>query len=269
MKLLPEKLPDCLDKPVEKTVTPLAENVGKTLGDLWFLIFGGISHAAEKKRLKYALGLKAFKESLEAKVKAIPNENRIEPDTQNVCQAMENAKYCVENEDLREMFANLIASTMDKEKYKQVHPSYSEILKQMTSCDAQLLKNFIYTPNLPICAFQLKCANGSFTRLTDYTYFKKNTDFDVETNSIILTSLERLGVIKIHIGEWLNDDRLYQIYENSDIFMKYKKMYNNNQNEVVIEKGFAALTPLGKILLKVCCPPTKVIESTLDLTQYI
>lgn len=92
-----------------------SKNVGQTLSDCWFLVFGGISQLAEKRKLKYAKDLEEFKQSLSSKITSIPKENRVEANTQIVMPALENAKYCVEEPSLREMFANLISSSLDIE----------------------------------------------------------------------------------------------------------------------------------------------------------
>ena len=57
--------------------------------------------------------------------------------------ALENAKYCVEEPSLREMFANLISSSLDIEKQDIVHPSFSDILKTMTATRCSKLKTNI------------------------------------------------------------------------------------------------------------------------------
>lgn len=263
--IIPEDLPDCIDNPIEEAITPVAKGIGKTLGDLWFLAMGGLSQLAEKKRIKYAAELDEFKKSLEKKVNAIPTENRVEPNTQIACQALEDAKYCADNKDVREMFANLIASTMNSELCNAVHPSYSIILKQMTSEDAKFFQNFIGNSNLPICRFKLQFDNRSFSTLIDYSYFAKKDAKreEVNSNALILSSLERLGIISLHFDSHIKHTELYQVYVDSDIFKNFKKLYSADEYKVVLVKGYADLTVLGKNLLDICCPTKKI---TVNIT---
>lgn len=258
--IIPEDFPDCIDRPVEEAITPVAKGIGKTLSDLWFLAMGGLSQLAEKKRIKYAIELEEFKESLEKKVNAIPTENRVEPNTQIACQALEDAKYCADNKDVREMFANLIASTMNSEFCDAVHPSYSIILKQMTSEDAKFFQNFIGKSNLPICRFKLQFDNRSFSTLIDYSYFTKKDAKreEVNSNALIISSLERLGIISLHFDSYIKHTELYQVYEDSDIFNVLKKIYSADECKVVLVKGYADLTVFGKKLLDICCPIKRV-----------
>ncbi|MDE5995014.1 MAG: DUF4393 domain-containing protein [Oscillospiraceae bacterium] len=259
--IIPEDLPDCIDKPVEEALTPVSKGIGKTLSDLWFIAMGGISQCAEKKRAKYAIDLDKFKKTLEEKVEAIPSERRIEPNTQIACQALEDAKYCAENKDIREMFANLIASTIDSKMCQKAHPSFSAILKQMTTKDAILFKSFIGNTKLPVCNFVLNFTNHTHRELLNYVYLKqKETEQDeIDSNSLALSALERLGLIHLYFDSCLVGESLYQVYADSNIFQSCKETYESDTVKVVIQKGYAELTVLGRNLLEICCPPTKII----------
>lgn len=128
--LINVELPSSIDHAVENLTKPITTNIGQTFGDLWFLVFGGISQAAENRKLKYANDLENFKEEVESKINEIPEEKRVEPNLQTVAPALENSKYCVESEQLRTMFANLISRSMNKVYSQYIHPSFADILKK-------------------------------------------------------------------------------------------------------------------------------------------
>lgn len=118
------------------------QNMGTTLADIWYLVFGGISQAAEKRKLKYSYALQEFENELKEKISKIPKDKLIEPDIQVIAQALEAAKYCVEKKELRHMFANLIANSLNDNTYEDVHPIYISIIKSLTPFDAKLLLDF-------------------------------------------------------------------------------------------------------------------------------
>ena len=130
---------------VDTALTNIADEptrqMGSTLGDIWFLVFGGIGHLAEKKKMRYAFALEKYKEELHDKIADIPIENRIEADIQIIAPALEASKYCIEKEELRRMFVELIASTVDREKEAIVHPIFIDIIKRLSHIDAQLLRS--------------------------------------------------------------------------------------------------------------------------------
>ena len=254
--LLPEKLPDSVDKAIANITEKPTNEIGEIFNDLIYLVFGGLHSTAEKMRIKRDYAIKEYEKICKEKYENIPLENRVEPNTQIICQALEDSKYCVENEDIREMFANLIASTMDSRTYKTVHPSFSEKLKQMTPQDAKFFKNFIGDKTLPICNFNLKYKEGSYITLFNYVYIKSENDSleEAESNSLVLSTLESLGIICTDFINPLANGNLYLIYENSDIFKMYKEQYETDAIEVGIKVGSAELTVLGKNLLTICCP---------------
>ena len=75
------------------------------------------------------------------KIFAIPEENRISPNLRIAKGVFENVINLEENEaTLREMFANLLAGSMDNRKSDGVHPSYAKLISELSEDDAKFLK---------------------------------------------------------------------------------------------------------------------------------
>lgn len=252
------ELPDVVEKPVEEVITPVATSIGKTLSDLWFLAMGGISHKAEKKKIKYAFDIEKLKKSLEEKTEAIPLKNRVEPNTQIICQALDDSKYCVEDEDIREMFANLITSTMDSRFSKTVHPSFSLILKQMSSTDAKFLLKFRTSNQLPICNIKEDYleSDAQLTLFSDY--YVEQIDHSEQTiydNAFTISTLRRLGLINVTYSRYLAANNIYDVFNESLFFRGYSDAKNGDPDiSITLVKGIMELTHLGKNFLKTCCP---------------
>lgn len=244
-------IPDSVDNALKNLSDEPTKNMGATLGDLWFLVFGGISHAADKRKLKYAHELETYKMELEESIEKIPAEKRIEPSVQVTAQALENSKYCVESKDLRDMFTNLISNSMNIDYQQYVHPSFAEMIKQMSPIDGQILKIFKHgsSNGLPICDFRLSREKGYLTIIEKV--FLDGPTQNVEICSTSLSSLEHLGLITIPFSTYLVDDELYKKFESHPLFIFYKEHYKEH-GEVYIEKGKAALTPLGRSFVNLC-----------------
>ena len=56
---IPE-LPDSVDNALKNLSDAPTKSIGQTLSDAWFLVFGGISHQANKRRMKYAHDLEIY-----------------------------------------------------------------------------------------------------------------------------------------------------------------------------------------------------------------
>lgn len=175
------------------------QNMGTTLADIWYLVFGGISQAAEKRKLKYFYALQEFEKELKEKISKIPEDKLIEPDIQIVAPALEASKYCVEKETLRDMFSTLITSSMNINFNNIAHPSYIEILKHLSDFDSKLLV-MIYQHN-----------TSSFTNLIENN-ISNLYDF-VKYLSLSFCNLENLGLIYYNV-----DNSYIKFYDQKDLF---------------------------------------------------
>lgn len=84
----------------------------------------------------------AFKKEIEDKVSRIQERRRVMPYMPLFGLALETGKYYYNQNEMRELFANLIAKLFDVEMYKVLHPAYIEIIKQLSPLDAKLLAEF-------------------------------------------------------------------------------------------------------------------------------
>lgn len=115
------------------------QNIGTTLADIWYLVFGGISQAAEKRKLKYAYDLQEFEKELKEDASKIPKDKLVEPDIQIIAHALETAKYCIDKEELRHMFSKLISNSLSSDYKDEIRPIYIHILSFISLLDVQLL----------------------------------------------------------------------------------------------------------------------------------
>lgn len=129
------------DKVLQNVIESSGKCIADTFSDIWYIVLGGsLSFIAEKKRIKYAASLQKYKEEIEEELSKIDDENVIEADIQMMGQALEDSKFCVEKEDLRKMFAKLVASSVDSNKVKYVRPIFCNIVKHLTPLDAKILR---------------------------------------------------------------------------------------------------------------------------------
>ena len=78
--------------------------------------------------------------AIEQKIEAIPKDRLIEPEAYIVVPAIQQLGYSYSSEELRELYANLIVSSMDTEKKEQVHPAFVDILKKLTPDEAKIIQ---------------------------------------------------------------------------------------------------------------------------------
>ncbi|MCD7863586.1 MAG: DUF4393 domain-containing protein [Lachnospiraceae bacterium] len=249
---LPE-VPDSVDTALKNLTDKPTKNIGTTLSDVWYLVFGGISHKADIRRLKYSAELEKYKAELDEAISTIPLEKKIEPSVQITAQALENSKYCVEEPELRSMFSTLIANSMNADYNQKIHPSFAEIIKQMSPLDAKVLRMFKHTnaAGLPLCNFRLVADNGGYYELSEKILLNTTLDNAIPYSQA-LSSLERLGLLSISSDVYLNNDAYYEKFKEHPLYAIYQKQFPSKR--IDINKGKVAPTLLGRSFIEVCVP---------------
>ncbi len=245
-------LPKSVDNAIQNLSDLPTKAVGKTFSDIWFLVFGGISQAASQKRLQYAKELELFEQELSDSISKIPAEKQIDPSIQVTAQALENSKYCIEEKELRQMFATLISNSMNSDFQNDIHPSFAEIIKQMTPMDANIITVFKSSPTtgFPLCQYRLQKDIGHRTLLDNV--FLQYPDPDLSKIAVSISSLSRLGLLYTSYAELFSDEKRYLPFREHLWFKQLQQRFPHD--DITLEKGIVTLTPLGRSFIKVCVP---------------
>ena len=118
---------------------PTIIETGKTLS-----IIPQTINAALVPLRKWIIGREySFKETealLAKKLEKVKLENIVEPEAYIAVPAIQSISYCMNNEELRNLYANLLANSMNKDIKDNVHPSFVNIINQMSPMDAIIFK---------------------------------------------------------------------------------------------------------------------------------
>ena len=184
-----------------------------------------------KANITFKYKLESFEADLKEKIKGIPDENLQVPPTMISGPLLEVLRYTYDEDELRDMYENLLASAMDSRSIGKVHPSFVDAIKQMSPIDAKVIK--IIADN-----YQLRCARISFKITgTNKVYIKGMPNhYVVELSTIAdpfiisasITNLERLGLITVHIGGITYED------------------YESMKSDPYVQKRFEYFKQLGK-----------------------
>lgn len=224
----------------------------QTLQDWWYINYGhDVSNQAALLRAKNEIDVENLKNSTLQQVATIPPENIQEPPLKILGPALEASKYYIGEEELRSMFAKILASSFDDRKNSIIHPSFVEIIKQLDITDALILQflkeqNYVTDSPIPCMKAVINSDNGSKT-VFPIIYFIDGSE-GVNELAPSLTNLERLGLLKIKSDTYATNDSKYDfIRTNSSIRYMLK-----NHPEISLEKMCFSITPLGKNFLEVC-----------------
>ncbi|MDT2781410.1 DUF4393 domain-containing protein [Vagococcus fluvialis] len=233
-----------------------AEGPGQVLDDVMTLVgFDRLHEVAEKKRAKRDQNIKDYKNSIATEIAKIPEDNIQEPPLSIVGPALEASKFYIEEEQLRDMFANLIASSMDKSKNSSNHASFVEIIKQMDFVDATIL-NFIFfqIPSKILALAKLGETTENGGSIFHYENLVGFSIQDVSTNQIAssIQNLNRLGLITIDYMSSFTEDVHYNYVEQSNEYIELSNKINNHVGQINITRGISKITPYGINFCKTC-----------------
>ncbi|WP_215113410.1 DUF4393 domain-containing protein [Exiguobacterium sp. s63] len=241
-------------KILENALSDPAKEVGRFVSNIFYVVFSPINFPTEKYRLRQEKNLEAYSKSLDTEISKIPESNLIDPPLNIVGPALEASKYYIEDEPIRNMFAKLIASSMNSETTSNAHPSFIEMIKQMTPLDAQNLSLIgVNDTGLPIanCLVLADINSGELPILRDL-FLNNDNCKDHYLNAASLKNLERLGLIELdYLFHFKNDD-LYEPFQKTEEYLKIVELSNKKGYEVSLQKGRAQVTTFGNQFYNVC-----------------
>lgn len=224
----------------------------QTLQDWWYVNYGhNLSDQKAYLIAKQEANVEQLKHDILQNVSTIPPENVQEPSIKVLGPAIEASRYYIEEKELRDMFAKLIASSLDDRKNNELHSSFVEIIKQLDVLDAKIVKHLSqmnYHPASPIPAMKMIVkSDGSYKVIFPLIYFIEPYQ-SINDCAPSLYNLERLGIIQIENGVYAADETLYTEIKNNTLVQHTLK----NHPEITLEKMSFSITPFGKNFISIC-----------------
>ncbi|MFP3768583.1 DUF4393 domain-containing protein [Enterococcus faecium] len=226
----------------------------QTLEDWWYVNFGHTANEkAEMLRTKQNVNIEAYKNQLLKEASSINPENLKEPELKILGPALEASKYYIDDKSLREMFAKLIASSMDRSKNTVVHSSFVELIKQMTPLDAQNLSIIYKYKEVPIMDLTTRANTEANTLINNYRHVFLSNPYckDLSLNSSSLDNLARLGLIENTYTEWFTES-LYEKFYIHPLFSEFDFKNSFERRDQSIALGKSKITAYGRNFCATC-----------------
>jgi hypothetical protein len=210
---------------------------------------------------------------LEQKLLNTPPELIEPPEPYIAVPALQSISYCMDNEDLREMYANLLASSMNKALKGGVHPSSSEIIKQLSPDEAKLLKVLYQEKTIPTITLKYTLMPPQQGNIDIIRHFSDageqagcESPYEIEK---YLDNLSRLGIGEHGFLSSIADKSVYEpLKTHSFIQSKMTIPQGTGRQEfekTEIEESYFRLTAFGLSFCSTCVVYPEVhIFSTPD-----
>lgn len=231
-------------KQVGKTLETLAKTVNMVMAPLSSLVWG------------YEQVREFVETRVTEKLESTPEEEIVQPPPNVAGPALESLKYTGAIEELRELYANLLASSMDSKTTNNTHPSFVEIIKQLSSSDAKLLGAFSYTDAEPAVRIRnmREDKKGGRDEIRCFTLLGEKTGCGANHSlGTSLDNLSRLGLIKIPDSYELIREGTYDpLLENPFVKSVTSNIDATDGRKSQIEKTSILVTELGRRFINTC-----------------
>lgn len=237
--------------------------VVKPTGELVALVPRAIKAAfapLEKWILQREYNVAETQKLLEEKLKYISPELIQPPDAYIAVPVIQYISYCMDNDKLRNMYANLLAASMRSDKKWAVHPSFVEIIRQICPDEAKILQYIVTHCYDEIPVIDLIFTNESNEGISILKHFSNLGELakcDYPLNICkYFDNLVRLGLVE-H-GPFLSrliGDHLYEPLKNHEYILEKSKeasFRDDGYNTAIVNELYMYMTDYGKSFCEVC-----------------
>lgn len=244
---------------LEKVYDDIAHPTARSLGNTISLVprtVGVWLGKWEKWVINGEESIRLTAEAVREKAAQIPEDKLTEPEPYVAVPAIQQLSCCFDSEALREMYANLLISSMNIDTKNAVHPSFVEIIKQLSPDEAKLLQvlptsTMVYSPLVDV-RFNLSPPKGHVTLIRNFTNIAEGVCEAPNNICAYMDNLARLGIISILEDIHLMEAEKYLPIEKNANIQAYLNIVVENNESVKLHKKSFIVTPFGLNFMSVC-----------------
>ena len=208
--------------------------------------------------------LAEMEKMLEEKLRDIPQENITRPNLRVAVPALQKASI-TEEDEIRELYANLLANSMDTVVKNGVHPGFVEIINQLCPDEAKILRYFSTQKIIPTVTLKFSNKDNSgisvvknFSNIGEIVGCEKPFEINAYFDNLI-----RLGLLRASPAlSALVDKKKYEPLKAHPYFKPYIDSVKNHEVKYVktdFEEGYMELTDYGILFCRICLNVPKAV----------
>lgn len=229
-----------------------AQNLGKTaviitstINNL-LLPLAAVNYAFDRARRYF---VEKFNDDLEERVREIPADCLIEPKASLAGPALQGLAFSHEEPDLKQLYLELLGTSMDSRSASAAHPAFVEVIKQLTTKEARLLKALLPGNDLSIARIQLELDTGGKMVLLNHllNLVDPSTRQGVEIPELpsMVDNWIRLGLVQVDYMRYLNSKDAYDWVEQRPEYLEECAKHRGKPVNVSFQKGLFTSTDFG------------------------
>lgn len=232
-----------------------ALTITKTINNA-LLPLAAVNFAFDKARAYF---VEKFQQDLSAKTAEIPLEQIVEPKASIAGPALQGLAFTHEEPNLKEMYLSLLATAMDGRVAADAHPAFVEIIRQLSSEDAQLIRGALQSP-APLAIIEVRLTTvgqHGYQTLARHVLSLSNstTKAPVENPQLpaMVDNWVRLGLIDVDYTTKLTDGTAYEWVDQRPEVVRLRQIYENEKQKLEIAHGILERTAFGVQFARAVC----------------
>lgn len=175
-------------------------------------------------------------------------------------QALNEAKFAINEDEIQRLFSNLISASLDKKTSGSAHPAYIEIIKQLQPDEAKILRFMFnkekhrkgHAPTIDVVQQNSGDSNFGVTSTTrEVNLICEDADCDNPENSIMyFSNLKRLGLLTPTSGTSFQKEEHERIFSSEKV--KETCSVNSHLDRVSYKSGQYSFTGFGHGFVNSC-----------------
>ena len=219
-----------------------------------------ILYPVKKANITFRYKLENFEADLREKMASIPPDKICEPNLMIAGPTLEALRYCYDEEKLRNMYINLLASSVNSDRVKNAHPSFVEVIRQMDPLDAQLFEMLAKRSEKYHRAINANVGLSGQRRnflnaMPEWFWGWGVPNYDMFQNSASLIRLRRLGLVELMFDRTAGEAD-YKDLKQADalrsILQHYQSRNPNLELEITAIESIFYINEFGRFFAEIC-----------------
>lgn len=224
-----------------------ALTITKTINNA-LLPLAAVNFAFDKARAYFS---EKFQQDISEKTATIPPEQIVEPKASIAGPALQGLAFTHEEPNLKEMYLSLLATAMDGRVAADAHPAFVEIIRQLSSEDAQLIRGALQSPAaIAIVEVRLTTVGqeGYQTLARHVLNLTSSVTRAAVENPQLAATVDnwvRLGLVNVDYATKLMEEAAYEWADQRPEIVRLRQAYETENQKVSITQGILERTAFG------------------------
>lgn len=191
-----------------------------------------------------------FQAEFAEKIADIPPENLVNPKPSVAGPALQGLSFSIEEPDLKELYLNLLRTSVDGRVCDEAHPSFVEVIKQLTGGEVVYLNQVLGLQNrAPIVKLKKNIKGGGFVIVERFLIGMINTDTgeDIFLNDypLMFENWIRLGLVSVDFTRKAKEELAYAWVEKNPRFLQLQSALLEGET-LTYDQGVYEVTLFGR-----------------------